>query len=79
LLDLAPTTAQEDAILTFLGQRTELRVLDLHLWSIGRGKMSCIMTLEVRDGFDLMKLRSDVLAQFRLAHLTIEPRVTRPG
>jgi Co/Zn/Cd efflux system component len=74
LLDIAPTPKFEDTLRAYLAEHHELRVLDLHLWSIGRGKMVCIIALETSGAFDVMALREAILKRFHLNHLTIELR-----
>jgi cation diffusion facilitator family transporter len=72
LLDLAPTTKYEDEIQAFFAARQDLKLLDLHVWCIGRGKMSCIMTVRSSSLSDVAPLRKAILQRFCLAHLTIE-------
>jgi Co/Zn/Cd efflux system component len=74
LLDFAPTSKYEDEIYAFVSKNPNLSILDLHVWCIGRGKMSCILTLQAAVPYDLGVLRSDILTRFQLAHLTIELR-----
>ena len=74
LLDLAPTTKYEDEIRAFLAERQDLLLLDLHVWCIGRGRMSCIMTVQSTGISDVLALRTAILRRFCLAHLTIEFR-----
>jgi cation diffusion facilitator family transporter len=71
LLDVDPSSKLENEIKSELEALDDVRVLDLHVWSLGGGAKSCVVTLVTATPRDV-RLYRDALAQFRLAHLTIE-------
>ena len=71
LLDVAPSSALEDEIRLVLEALDDVRVRDLHVWSLGGGAKSCVVTLATAVPRDLHSYR-EALARFELAHLTIE-------
>jgi cation diffusion facilitator family transporter len=71
LLDVVPSARLEEQIRSALEAVDDVRVADLHVWPLGAGARSCVVTLRTalpRDVADYRKL----LATFDLAHLTIE-------
>ncbi|MBK6846218.1 MAG: CDF family Co(II)/Ni(II) efflux transporter DmeF [Proteobacteria bacterium] len=71
LLDLSPSSAIEDEIREVLEALDDVRVRDLHVWSLGGGAKSCIVTLVTAAPRDARSYR-EALTRFALAHLTIE-------
>jgi cation diffusion facilitator family transporter len=71
LLDVAPSSLLEDEIRSALEALDDVRVRDLHVWSLGGGAKSCVVTLITSVPHDSHRYR-EVLAPFELAHLTIE-------
>jgi cation diffusion facilitator family transporter len=71
LLDVAPSSSLEDAVRGALEAVDDVRVLDLHIWSLGGGTMSCVATLATSVPRAPGVYR-DALAPFGIAHLTIE-------
>ncbi len=71
LLDAAPSHELEQAIRDELEAVDDVRVRDLHVWSLGDARYSCVVTLisGVPREPELYRGR---LARFGLAHLTIE-------
>jgi cation diffusion facilitator family transporter len=73
LLDIDPSLALEDRIRLTLEAVDDVRVSDLHVWSLGRGARSCVVTVVSASPRDAIDYR-DRLADFDLAHLTVEVR-----
>jgi cation diffusion facilitator family transporter len=71
LLDMAPSPDIEDGIRTALEALDDVRVLDLHVWPLGGGARSCVVTLKTSTNDGSSRYRA-ALAPFQLAHLTIE-------
>lgn len=73
LLDATSKAPLEQEIRRSLEEVDDVRVHDLHVWSLGGSQMSCIATVESRTPRDAGVYRAQ-LARFALAHLTIEVR-----
>lgn len=71
LLDVAPSSALEDDIRGALEGLDDVRVRDLHVWSLGGGAKSCVVTLISSIPREPRWYRA-ALDRFALAHLTIE-------
>lgn len=71
LLDVNPTLMLEEKIRAKLEAIDDVRVSDLHVWSIGRGARSCVITLISSSPREAHEYREQ-LSDFGLAHLTIE-------
>lgn len=71
LLDVSPSSAVEDEIRVVLEALDDVRVSDLHVWSLGGGKKSCVVTVITAAPREARCYR-EALARFELAHLTIE-------
>lgn len=71
LLDADPSSTLEERIRETLEAIDDVRVSDLHVWSIGHGVMSCIATVISARPREALAYREH-LAGFGLAHLTIE-------
>jgi cation diffusion facilitator family transporter len=78
LLDVELSPALEDSIRSTLERVDDVRVSDLHVWSIGRGLRSCIVTLISSTPRESAHYR-ERLAPFGLAHLTVEVRRCNDG
>lgn len=78
LLDVAPSSALEDEIRHVLEALDDVRVRDLHVWSLGGSAKSCIVTLMTAAPRDTRHYRA-ALARFALAHLTIEVQRCEEG
>jgi cation diffusion facilitator family transporter len=78
LLDLVPSARLEGEIQKALERIDDVRVCDLHFWSLGGGQQSCIVTIVTSEPRETCAYR-EALSPFDLAHLTIEvrPRVHR--
>ena len=78
LLDVETSSRLEDGIRTTLEHIDDVRVSDLHVWSLGRGARGCIVTLVSSTPRESAHYR-ERLAPFGLAHLTVEVRQCREG
>lgn len=73
LLDVDPSSALDQEIRAALEAMDDVRVCDLHVWSLGRGIRSCVVTIVASAPRDVGDYRAR-LERFDLAHLTIEVR-----
>lgn len=71
LLDVAPPGALEDGVRRALEPIDDVRVIDLHVWSLGGSAKSCVVTLVSAEPRHPDSYRAH-LAGCELAHLTIE-------
>jgi cation diffusion facilitator family transporter len=78
LLDFEPSSALEDRVRGALEQIDDVRVRDLHVWSLGGGARSCIATIVSACPREVGQYREQ-LASFGLAHLTLEVRRCADG
>jgi cation diffusion facilitator family transporter len=78
LLDVEPSPRLEDGIRSTLEHIDDVRVSDLHVWSLGQGARGCIVTLVSSTPRDSAHYR-ERLAPFGLSHLTVEVRQCREG
>jgi len=74
LLDVDLSSSLEDGIRSTLERIDDVRVSDLHVWSLGRGDRGCIISLVSSTPRECSFYRQR-LGRFGLAHLTVE--VTR--
>jgi Co/Zn/Cd efflux system component len=73
LLDVSLSSHLEDEIRKELESHEGIRVLDLHLGSLGGNAKICIVTLAAAQPREV-RYYHHALARFRIAHLTIEVR-----
>jgi cation diffusion facilitator family transporter len=78
LLDVSPSSAVEDEIRAVLEALDDVRVKDLHVWSLGGGAKSCVVTVITAAPREARSYR-EALARFELAHLTIEVQRCEEG
>lgn len=71
LLDVTPSAALQEDIRRTLEAVDDVRVRDLHVWSLGGAIRSCIVTIESSSPRSPDTYRAH-LAAFQLAHVTIE-------
>jgi Co/Zn/Cd efflux system component len=71
LLDVEPSAHLEEDIRSTLEKIDDVRVSDLHVWSIGGGRRACIVTLISTTPRECSHYR-ERLAPFGLGHLTVE-------
>ncbi len=72
LLNVNPSLALEEEVRASLTAHDTVRVIDLHVWPLGGGARSCVVTLEAAE-HDVLHYREQ-LARFSFAHLTVELR-----
>jgi len=72
LLDFRRGGTSEAMIRTALEDLGDVDVRDLHVWSLGRGRLGCIVTLASATPRGPATYRSLILEKCAIAHLTIE-------
>ncbi len=72
LLDVVSSPAHEEVVRKRLESIDDVRVADLHVWELGPGRRSCIVSLVTAQPRELTYYRDAVLAALDVAHLTIE-------
>lgn len=72
LLDVVSSPAHEDRVRAQLEAIDDVRVADLHVWELGPGRRSCIVSLVTSTPRDVDFYRQAVIAALPVAHLTIE-------
>jgi len=72
LLDFQPGDSNEATIRSTLEQLGDVHVHDLHVWSLGRGRLGCIVTLVSPTPRRPGVYRALILEKCEISHLTIE-------
>jgi cation diffusion facilitator family transporter len=72
LLDVVSSPTCEGVVRKQLEAIDDVRVADLHVWDLGPGRRSCIVSLVTSTPRDTEFYRSAVLRALDVAHLTIE-------
>lgn len=72
LLDIVSSPSQERVVRARLESIDDVRVADLHVWELGPGRRSCIVSVVTAAPRDLNYYRAAVLEVLNVAHLTIE-------
>ncbi len=72
LLDLVSSPKHEQTLRKRLEAIDDVRVADLHVWELGAGRRSCIVSLVTATPRDTDYYRKEVLGALEIAHLTIE-------
>jgi cation diffusion facilitator family transporter len=72
LLDVVSSPAHEHVVRARLESIDDVRVADLHVWELGPGRRSCIVSLVTATPRDVAYYREKVLEALPVAHLTIE-------
>jgi cation diffusion facilitator family transporter len=72
LLDVVSSPRHEQAVRRRLEAIDDVRVADLHVWELGPGRRSCIVSLVTARPREVSIYRDAVLGVLPLAHLTIE-------
>ncbi|HEY4182139.1 MAG TPA: cation diffusion facilitator family transporter [Kofleriaceae bacterium] len=72
LLDVVASERHEHAVRQTLEGIDDVRVADLHVWEVGPGRRSCIVSIVTSTPRDVDLYRKAVLDEVPLAHLTIE-------
>ena len=72
LLDVVSSPVHEEVVRKRLEAIDDVRVADLHVWELGPGRRSCIVSIVTSQPRELTYYRDAVLAALAVAHLTIE-------
>jgi cation diffusion facilitator family transporter len=72
LLDVVSSPMHEDVVRRELEAIDDVKVADLHVWELGPGRRSCIVSVVTATPRDLTYYRDTVLKALPVAHLTIE-------
>jgi cation diffusion facilitator family transporter len=72
LLDVVSSAKHEDVVRKQLEAIDDVRVADLHVWELGPGRRSCIVSVVTSTPRDVAFYRDAVLGALPVAHLTIE-------
>ena len=72
LLDVVSSPVHERTVRERLEAIDDVRVADLHVWELGPGRRSCIISLVTSSPREVEFYRSAVLGALDVAHLTIE-------
>ena len=72
LLDVVSSAKHEQLVRHKLEAIDDVQVADLHVWELGPGRRSCIVSLVTSNPRDVAFYRDTVLGSLPLAHLTIE-------
>ncbi|MGE0549571.1 MAG: CDF family Co(II)/Ni(II) efflux transporter DmeF [Kofleriaceae bacterium] len=72
LLDVVSSPRHEQVVRQKLEAIDDVRVADLHVWELGPGRRSCIVSLVTSSPRELTYYRDTVLTALPVAHLTIE-------
>ncbi len=72
LLDVVSSPRHEDVVRKKLEAIDDVRVADLHVWELGPGRRSCIVSVVTATPRELTYYRDAVLSALPVAHLTIE-------
>lgn len=72
LLDVVASPAHEQRVRERLEGIDDVQVADLHVWELGPGRRSCIVSLVTAVPRDVAYYRAQVLEALPVAHLTIE-------
>ena len=72
LLDVVSSPRHEQIVRERLEAIDDVRVADLHVWELGPGRRSCIVSLVTAQPREVSDYRDAVLAALDIAHLTIE-------
>ncbi|HET7505696.1 MAG TPA: CDF family Co(II)/Ni(II) efflux transporter DmeF [Kofleriaceae bacterium] len=72
LLDVVSSPRHEEIVRQRLEAIDDVRVADLHVWELGPGRRSCIVSVVTAHPREVTDYRDAVLAALDVAHLTIE-------
>src|ERR1041384_3176744 len=72
LLDVVSSPRHEQIVRPRLGAIDDVRVADLHVWELGPGRRSCIVSVVTAQPREVSAYRQAVLAGLDIAHLTSE-------
>jgi cation diffusion facilitator family transporter len=72
LLDVVSSPEHEAIVRRQLEAIDDVRVADLHVWELGPGRRSCLVSIVTANPRELDEYREAVLSALPVAHLTIE-------
>jgi len=72
LLDVVSSPRHEQIVRERLEAIDDVRVADLHVWELGPGRRSCIVSVVTAQPREVTDYRDAVLSALDIAHLTIE-------
>jgi cation diffusion facilitator family transporter len=72
LLDIVSSPRHEEVVRKRVESIDDVRVADLHVWELGPGRRSCILSIVTATPRELAYYREAVLGVLDVAHLTIE-------
>lgn len=72
LLDVVSSTEVTQTIRTWIESLDDARVVDLHLWDLGPGRLGCIVSVMASAPRSVAEYRKAILAAVRVEHLTVE-------
>ncbi|HEY5951841.1 MAG TPA: CDF family Co(II)/Ni(II) efflux transporter DmeF [Kofleriaceae bacterium] len=72
LLDVVSSPQHEEVVRRRLEEIDDVKVADLHVWELGPGRRSCIVSVVTSAPRELAYYRDAVLGALPVAHLTIE-------
>jgi cation diffusion facilitator family transporter len=72
LLDVVSSAKHESLVRDRLEKIDDVKVADLHVWELGPGRRSCIVSIVTAHPRELAVYREAVLGTMTFAHLTIE-------
>ncbi|MGE0826460.1 MAG: CDF family Co(II)/Ni(II) efflux transporter DmeF [Candidatus Binatia bacterium] len=72
LLDVVSSAEIEQSIRTQIEALADSRVVDLHLWSLGAGRLGCIVSIVARNPRPVAEYRTAILQAIPIDHLTVE-------
>jgi cation diffusion facilitator family transporter len=72
LLDVVSSPVHERVVREKLEAIDDVRVADLHVWELGPGRRSCIVSIVTTKPREVAEYRQAVLSALPVAHLTIE-------
>jgi cation diffusion facilitator family transporter len=72
LLDVVSSPRHEQVVRQRLEAIDDVRVADLHVWELGPGRRSCIVSVVTANPREVTDYRQAVLSALDIAHLTIE-------
>src|SRR5205814_5576489 len=72
LLDVVSSPQHERVVRQKLEAIDDVRVADLHVWELGPGRRSCIVSIVTAKPREVDFYRTKVLDALEIAHLTIE-------
>ena len=72
LLDVVSSDEVAHAIRTQVESLADARVVDLHLWELGSGRLGCIVSVLASEPRPVAEYHEAILVVARVEHLTVE-------